>query len=361
MQRDIHTRTGLGGRAATLGALIFTLPALAHAADAPTISIGAGMRTSFTSSDLTSSTKSSDFTLDSARLYINGSVTDKIKFTVNTEYTGDSSDTLILMDAIARFEVSDKVNFWAGRLLPPSDRSNLYGPYYANNWKVYIDGVQDMWPNVAVGRDNGLLYWGQFGKVKLSAGVFDVPQTFGNSKTNAFKADALYAGRAQLDLWDPEGGYYQNGTYYGEKDLLAFGAAVQNAGDFNAYSADVLIEKKLNGAGAIGFEGEYYKQKINPLGTVNDRDYDGYYVMGHYLFPQVVGIGKFQLLLKTGSAGTKPYGTTKTYDTKTTEFNINYIMKAFNARASLFYTNQKSDAPGAYAYKTYGLGLQLQM
>ena len=361
MTRQHPNGPALRSSAAALGAALVTLPLLAAAADAPSVTVGAGMRTSFSHTDLSSSTDATDATLDSARLYINGSVTDQIKFTVNTEYTGDSTDTLILMDAIARFEFSDKVNIWAGRLLPPSDRSNLYGPYYANNWKVYIDGVQDMWPNIAVGRDNGIVYWGQFGKVKLSAGAFDVPQTLGNSKTNAFKADALWAGRAQLDLWDPEGGYYQNGTYYGEKDLLAFGAAVQGAGDYTAYSADLLVEKKLMGAGAVGLEAEYYKQKIDPTGSVNDRDYDGWYALVHYLFPQEVGIGKFQLLLKSGAAGTDSFGTTKMYDTKTTEFDLNYIMKSFNARASLFYTNQKSDAPGSYAYKTFGLGLQLQM
>jgi hypothetical protein len=313
------------------------------------------MRTSFTHSDLSRTTSASDFTLDSARLYINGSVTDKIKFTFNTEYTGDTSDTLILMDAVARFEMSDQFNIWAGRFLPPSDRANLYGPYYANNWKVYIDGVQDMWPNVAVGRDDGIAYWGQFDKVKVSVGVFDVPQTFGNSSVNSFHASALVAGRAQIDLWDPEGGYYLNGTYYGDKDLLAFGVAAQSAGDYTAYSGDFLLEKKLAGAGAVGFEAEYYKQTVDPTGPAK-TDYDGYYVLGNYMFPQQVGIGKFQVLLKTGKAGTK-----NAFDTKTSEFNLNYIMKAFNARASLFYTNQKSDAPGSFAFKTYGIGLQLQM
>jgi hypothetical protein len=321
----------------------------------PAISIGAGMRTSFTHADLTSTTSSSDFTLDSARLYINGSVTDKIKFTFNTEYTGDTDDKLIMMDAIARFEISDAFNIWAGRLLPPSDRANLYGPYYANNWKVYVDGVQDMWPNVAVGRDNGIVYWGQFDKVKLSVGVFDVPQTFGNSSTNGFHASSLVAGRAMIDLWDPEGGYYLNGTYYGDKDLLAIGVAAQSAGDFTAYSGDFLLEKKLAAAGAIGFEAEYYNQTIDPTGPAK-TDYDGYYGLANYVFPQEVGIGKFQVLVKYGKAGVK-----HSFDTKTGEFNLNYLMKTFNARASLFYTTQKNDAPGAFNYKTYGLGLQIQM
>ena len=37
----------------------------------------------------------------------------------------------------------------------------------------------------------------------------------------------LHEGRVQIDLWDAEGGYYLNGTYYGGKNLLAVGGAVQ--------------------------------------------------------------------------------------------------------------------------------------
>jgi len=315
----------------------------------PTVSLGAGMRTSFENFD-NGTDKSSDFDVDSARLYINGSVTDKIKFTFNSEYNGNE---LILMDAIARFEYSDKMNIWAGRLLPPSDRANLYGPYYANNWAVYIDGVQDMWPNTAVGRDEGVLYWGQFNMVKLSAGVFDVPQTLGPSDSNAFDADLLYAGRAQIDLWDAEDGYYLNGTYYGDKDLLAFGVAAQSAGDYTAWSADFLFEKKLGNGGAIGVESEYYAQTMS--GPVTDTDYDGYYGLVHYVFP-TMGPGKFQLLAKYGEAGTDGSPTITT-----TELNLNYLIKTFNARGSLFFTEQKSDAVGAQKYTTIGLGLQLQM
>ena len=77
------------------------------------------------------------------------------------------------MRSCARFEMSPKFNIWMGRFLPPSDRSNLNGPYYSHHWAVYADGIQDGYPFVATGRDNGVAYWGDFGKVKLSAGGFD--------------------------------------------------------------------------------------------------------------------------------------------------------------------------------------------
>ena len=35
----------------------------------------------------------------------------------------------------------------------------------------------------------------------------------------------MTAGLVQVDFWDAEDGYYLNGTYYGDKNLLAIGAA----------------------------------------------------------------------------------------------------------------------------------------
>jgi hypothetical protein len=315
------------------------------------------MRTSFDTTDPSGGKKTEDFNLDSVRLYINGTVTSNIKFTFNTEYQGSppsGTNSVAVLDAIARFEFSDKVNIWAGRFLPPSDRANLYGPYYANQWTTYKDGVQDGYESVAVGRDNGVAYWGQFGILKLSAGAFDVPSTTGNSSE-------VYAARAQIDLWDPEGGYYLNGTYYGDKDLLAFGVAEQNSHGNNAYSADFLLEKKLPWAGVVSVESEY--AKYDHFGGYAADESNGYYVLASYLFPQVVGIGKFQVLGKYAhadykyDAGVLPDDTQKTYNAE-----LNYVIKAFNARVSLYYLDVKYDRHVVgNDYKQYGIGVQLQM
>ena len=73
-------------------------------------------------------------------------------------------------------------NIWAGRFLPPSDRANLYGPFYAHEWDVYTDGIQDGYPVVFQGRDNGVMYWGTFAKkVKVSVGAFDGRSATGNT------------------------------------------------------------------------------------------------------------------------------------------------------------------------------------
>src|SRR4051794_24574151 len=109
------------------------------------VTVGAGMRTSFTHTDTNRTNDENRFALDSVRLYVNGSVTEKIKFMFNTEYESGTNKIGVL-DAVARFEYSPKFNIWAGRLLPPSDRANLAGPYYNNHWAVYSDGIQNGHP-----------------------------------------------------------------------------------------------------------------------------------------------------------------------------------------------------------------------
>jgi hypothetical protein len=325
--------------------------------DLPPVSVGAGVRTSFTHTDVDGvADDTSDFELGSARIYISGKVTEDISLMFNTEYTAGSEEIAVI-DAVAQFSFSDSFNIWAGRFLPPSDRANLYGPYYASHWGVFQDGVQDGYPFETNGRDDGLMYWGQFGIAKVSFGAFDVQ---GLTKGSS---DVLYAGRVQLDFWDPEGGYYLNGSYYGEKDLLAIGLAGQNASGENAYSLDFLLEKKLGNAGVVTVEAEYAVYDGlggygTPLGGGYDKS-DGYYVLGAYLFPAQVGIGNVQVLGKFGE--TTYEFATGDLDQQTFELNVNYIMKGFNARAFLFYIDKSWDPDQAADGKQIGLGLQIQI
>ena len=331
------------------------LPAQAQDSPLPPISVGAGVRTSFAHTDPDDGDSGDTFTLNSARLYLTGSVTSKIKLMVNTEYDGGTNDVGIL-DAVARMEFSDRMNIWVGRFLPPSDRSNLYGPYYSHHWSVYTDGVQDGYPFVFQGRDNGAVYWGQFDKVKVSAGAFDGSSATGDDTV-------IGAGRVQVDFWDAEPGYYLNGTFYGDRNILAIGGAAQvQGGEKSAYSVDFLIEKKLSSGGAFSVEAEW--AKYDRLGGY-DPNYgtdDGGYVLGAYLFPRGSGPGQFELLGKFGQARFRK-GVTPgdfDYDQTTSELNLNYVLKQFNARAMFFFKDTRFDAVRS-DFVQVGIGLQFQM
>jgi hypothetical protein len=242
-------------------------------------------------------------------------------------------------------------------MLPPSDRANLYGPYYSNEWAVFTDGLQDGYPFVSAGRDNGVLYWGQFNKIKASGGVFDGPSATGETTV-------LTAGRVQVDFWDAEAGYYLNGTYYGAKNLLAVGLAGQVQGsDKSAWNADFLLEKKVGTGGAFTVESQY--NSYSQLGGYNARygESDGAYGLASFLFPPAMGLtGKFQVLGKYAHANFSKgiSAIDRDYSQKTTEFNFNYIIKDFNARIMLFYLDTRFDAVHQNS-KKFGVGVQLQI
>jgi len=316
--------------------------------------VGAGLQTSFTHTDVKSITSTDNFLINSARIYINGKAAEKIKFMFNTEYDGGTNKVGIL-DAVARYEASPGFNIWMGRFLPPSDRANLYGPYYAHHWATFTDGVQDGYPFLSAGRDNGIAYWGDYGKLKLSAGAFDGPTTTGSPKV-------LVAARAQYDFWDTESGYYLNGTYYGGKNLLALGGAIQNQSSNTATTLDFLLERKLSGMGVVTVESEF--SYYDKLGGYNSR-YGlsrGAYVLGAYLFPQKIGDGQIEVLGKYAEASFARGITTNDpyYKQKTSEANVNYVIKEFNARVMTFYKSTRFTAVNPNSWQL-GLGFQIQM
>ena len=352
--------TTLSARIASLAVTLAVLlaaatPSVAQVKLGP-ITIGGGLRASYVHNDIEKGNSTDRFPLDSVRLYVNGSVTEQIKLMFNTEYNG-AKNTIEVLDAVGRLEFHPKFNIWAGRVLPPSDRANLAGPYYNNHWAVYSDGVQNGHPFVFQGRDNGAVYWGDFGKnVKISAGAFDGQSANG-------KPDVIGAFRVQLDFWDKEDGYYLNSTYYGDKKLLALGAATQVQAGNTATTIDFLLEKKLANQGVVTVEGEY--ANYNGLGgyDANFTKSQGAYGLASYIFPKAVGVGniqgKIQVLGKYAKANFTR-GTLPSYNQKTTEVNVNYLIKQFNARVMSFFKNTEFTRGKPDTWQL-GVGLQLQM
>ena len=352
---NTHRPAAQGLMPALLAGVLLCAASPSSAQTLPLPTVGAGVQTSYLHTSPEDGEATDTFPLNSVRLYVSGAATNKIKYMFNTEYDGNNH--INVLDAAAQFEVSPKMNIWVGRMLPPSDRANLYGPYYSNEWAVFTDGLQDGYPFVSAGRDNGVLYWGQFNKIKASGGVFDGPSATGETTV-------LTAGRVQVDFWDAEAGYYLNGTYYGAKNLLAVGLAGQVQGsDKSAWNADFLLEKKVGTGGAFTVESQY--NSYSQLGGYNARygESDGAYGLASFLFPPAMGLtGKFQVLGKYAHANfTK--GITRLdrdYSQKTTEFNFNYIIKDFNARIMLFYLDTRFDAV-QHNSKKFGVGVQLQI
>jgi len=339
------------------GLLMLAASPLSAQTFTPSLTVGAGIQTNYDHSEPSVGQGLDQFPLDHARLYFSGDITKNVSAMFNTDYDSTTNQMQIL-DAVGEFHASPKFNLWFGRFLPPSDRADLYGPFYANEWAVYTDGVQDGYPFVYQGRDNGVAYWGDFkagiAKIKVSVGTFEGTSADGRNSL-------IWASRVQIDFWDPENGYYLNGTYYGDKNLLAIGGATQVQSGKTATTVDFLMERKVPKGGAFTIESEY--ARYNGLGGY-DPHYDkseGGYGLASFLVPKKVGIGQFQLLGKYAIAEfTDGFLSAPSYRQNTSEVDFSYIIKQFDARVMSFYRNTTFNAVRSNNWEA-GVGLQIQL
>ena len=178
------------------------------------LSLGGGLRFQATSRD-NDTDDSSEFTINSMRLYISGQLHDYLKFNINTEkYEGDS---MMIIDALLKFEFNSSANLWLGRTLVPSDRPGLNGPYSGLTWNQYrqpLFSADYDGPAGQLGRSEGAVFWGTKERFQYLLGVFEgLENDYGNT-ANHF----LYAGRLAynfLNIAPQPGHYYTSGTYYG--------------------------------------------------------------------------------------------------------------------------------------------------
>jgi hypothetical protein len=341
-------------RAAT--ALVLVCAAAPHAYaqakitldDGRSVSVGGGLRTSFRATETApdSGAYLQTFALDSARLYLNADLLRHFAAEVNVEL-GSPASTRVL-DAVVKYSPSPYFNVWMGRHLPPSDRANLAGPYFAMPFDY--PGLISRYPSIFAGRDNGVLVHGQVagGVFKYAGGVYEGADNVGGADDTL-----LYATRLVYNLLDAEPGYYNNGTYYGDKNLLAIGFAAQHQADvvvvggapeaFTGVSGDLLYEMKFDGVGVVTLEAAAYD--YDTRGGAGDGQ--SYLASAAYMLPGMTGIGTLQPLVRFQEFENE----------SALDVGVNYVIRGHNARVSAFYTRSGSDAS-----KTHNLtfGLQVQ-
>ena len=346
--------------------------------DTKWFSIGMGFRSSFAITEdgaPNGSDSSSGVSFDNIRLYTAAKVHKNVSLEFNTERStgNDSLDTdhrIRVLDAVAKFSFKG-FDLWAGRFLPPSDRSNLDGPFYLNNYDFPI--VQ-AYPAIFAGRDNGVAIMKEYagGKFKWSYGLFEGRTNTTNGDTNPDQADnLLHAARVTYNFWDPEPGYYTTSSYYGAKDVLAVAfvfqyendgagtSAVGASGDFTAWNVDVLMEKKLQNGGVVNLEGAYYDYDLEDKTDLSLTQGEGYLLLGSYLIPKQIGWGKVQPYVRyqhfaranlTGDGGNRTR----------TEGGFNYIIDGQNAKISVLYFSDRNGS-NADSKNTFKIGLQFQL
>jgi len=364
------------------------------------ISLGVGGRFSFAATEDSApsgSDWSKDFNVDNTRIYINGQVHEYLKVEVNTDCIFCQNSDLAefhLLDAIAKIEVTPWFNVWGGRLLVPAERQEMNGPFYSSTYDRFktpfypSDFSVDFGTGGAgvYGRDNGVNIWGAVGPKGALQYVFGVFAGLQSSSGNGPNQEdnPLFGGRIAYNFLEVEQnpGYYTSGTYYGGGgDILTLGVAAQGQNDgsgsddhpghFFGISADLLFEKPIDDVGVLTFDGEYKhfdadysSEAFNDPDNFGMFDGDAFSVVGLYLLPQTVGIGKFQPYLRY--TGVYPDDSSNRDEF---EVGLNYVIDGHNARISLFYQygdiatkglNYAPDASGDEV-SAIKLGIQIQI
>ncbi len=356
------------------------------------VSIGAGLRTAFTSVEDSApdgSGSSSNFNVQSLRLYLNGQLNERVKFTFNTEcescvFGQDAEDKIgaagdiDILDGIVQFELSPEFNVWIGRMLTPADRIELNGPYYGLSWNQFTVPLlpsDQLGQAGLLGRDDGVTVWGALGKFQYAAGAFDGVDGGPNQGDSL-----LYSGRIAYNFLNREAnpGYYTSSTYYGGLgDVLTIGLSYQyqqdgtgtaaSPGDFDAVIIDALFEKVLGDQGVLTLEGEYkiFSADLTSAALADPDcfclfDGDAFFVTAAYLFPQQVGMGRLQPYFRYTSNKPDFDGME---DSDLSEVGVNYIINGHKLRLNANFTTGDANLTGLAGPKVDGfsLGVQIQI
>jgi hypothetical protein len=342
------------------------------------ISLGVGLRSSISMTKEGApdgSSRSTDFNMESTRLYISGQATKEMKFYFGTDRMWGEYGVL---DAIVQYEPSPSFNVWMGHLLTPADRIEMNGPFYALTWGQYTVPLFPSDNDInngangqagTYGRDNGVTFWGSIDKFQYAFGIFE------GYTGDANQTDApLYATRLAYNFLSKESnpGYYTSSTYFGKGgDIFTLALSAQSqsegygtvaeSGSFKGYAVDALFEKPLAGGSAVTVEAEYKKFEVSTDAATPDFGmFDGksYFASAAYLIGNSMGSGKFQPYLRF-TKNEPSVGDSS--DLK--ELGVNYVISGQNAKLNLNFTSGDANASGAAGTdtKTATFGMQFQL
>lgn len=261
-----------------------------------------------------------DFMIRRGRLRLGGSVTDKVSFFLQTDVR--TGTDMHMIDAFIKYKLHKLATVIVGQNMAPVLRQNATssgglmaidrpGIVYKNlTWgtraKVGFTNTTAAGTNAgffgisngSTVRDMGVTLFGSDSindelHFKYYLGVYDGVQEI--SGEDNFR----YVGRAQLNFFDAEAGYYGLSTYLGKKKTVGIGVAFDTQDsvitdslgkdvDYTQYTIDLFADYPV-GPGSLTFEAAYIdldlddaKGTLNSSATGEQVQGDGFYVQAGY-------------------------------------------------------------------------------
>jgi len=195
-----------------------------------------------------------------------------------------------------------------------------------------------------VGRDDGVTLWGN-----PFDGLFQYRLMISEGMESSANPDdnLRFVGRAVLNLLEPETGWFNQGTYLGQKKVLSLGAAFDSQNDLTlnnqtgrdnfTWTVDAFFDHPV-GKGAVTAETGFInlRNSTQANGFVQLAPGDNaeflYFQTGYFFGTRVAG-GNIQPYFRYEDISVEQKA-----DTRFLSGGLNYYLKGHNAKASLDYT-----------------------
>jgi hypothetical protein len=191
------------------------------------------------------------------RLITGGQVAKRVNFFVETDAPNlgrtmaakNVTPSVIVQDAFASFTAADALTIDAGLMFVPFSRNSVQSAasLLPIDYSAYTF-TQSAATQSATGRDTGFQARGYLAgrHVEYRIGAYQ------GARDPASRNGFRYAGRVQVDLFDPEVGFFYTGTYLGKKRVLALGAAFDKQEEYRAFDADAFVDLPIAIGGVTG-------------------------------------------------------------------------------------------------------------
>jgi hypothetical protein len=163
-----------------------------------------------------------------------------------------------IQDAFGTWKIlSDMVKLDAGYMLPPLAHNAVQGAGTLLSWDYFSYSFQHsaVFGTSAnpVGRDLGFQLRGLVldGMLEYRLGLFQGLRDLASATEVAGRNMFRFAGRIQVNLLDPETGFFYAGTYLGTKKVLSAGASVDLQDDYKYFAGDVFADYPVAPLGGV--------------------------------------------------------------------------------------------------------------
>ena len=290
----------------------------------------------------------SDFAPRRMRVMFNGQLAPNVTFFIESDITNGGSGEVYYMfmqDAFINYKIADEFQIAFGMILLPFMHHNresavsLLGLDY--NTTAVNMSESTIW------RDYGVEFRGLLagGMIDYRVGVFDgierkVNTAPGTDDDVNPAGLPRVTGRIQINLMDPETGFFYSGNYLGKKKIVSFGAgvdymkeAVYNTAentveDYLAWTVDATIDYPINPGMVVAFQVAYVAYQWSPALAVEDAS--SYFAQAGLLIENIFQpVLRYETKITESDAG----DVTTTY----LHVGLNYFINGHNANIKINY------------------------